>query len=89
MSHIEMDSELSHQPYLPIDEDLPIDEVCVWVDPLDGTLSYTQNYLHEVSTLIGLSCGGRARLGVIGLPYGHHYPYEYKPRVVFGDARCP
>ena len=41
----------------------------VWIDPLDGTLSYTQGYLDEVTTLIGASYQGKARFGIIGSPY--------------------
>jgi|JI6StandDraft_1071083.scaffolds.fasta_scaffold12974_8 3'-phosphoadenosine 5'-phosphosulfate (PAPS) 3'-phosphatase len=37
------------------DEELEVEHACVWVDPLDATLSYTQGHLHEVTTLIGLS----------------------------------
>ena len=34
---------------------IDVSKMIVWVDPLDGTLSYTQGYLNEVTTLIGAS----------------------------------
>lgn len=61
----------------------------MWVDPLDGTLSYTQGHLHEVTTLIGLSYKREARLGIIGLPYTNNAPGQYHPRVVFGSSHHP
>ena len=62
---------------------------CVWIDPIDATLSYTQGHLHEVTTLIGLSYKGEARLGVIGLPYNNKVPAEFSPQVMFGSASHP
>jgi 3'-phosphoadenosine 5'-phosphosulfate (PAPS) 3'-phosphatase len=41
----------------------------VWVDPLDGTLSYVNNEFDAVTTLIGLSIDKDPVLGVIGIPY--------------------
>ena len=52
-----------------MEETLDMSQVVVWVDPLDATLSYTQGYLDEVTTLIGLSYQNKSRLGVIGLPF--------------------
>ena len=53
---------------IPTEFDLN-DNVVVWVDPLDGTLSYVNGELDAVTTLIGLSIGSEPVLGVIGLPY--------------------
>jgi 3'-phosphoadenosine 5'-phosphosulfate (PAPS) 3'-phosphatase len=33
------------------------DDVCVWIDPLDGTLSYVSKDFDGVTTLVGLSVG--------------------------------
>lgn len=62
------DRRLTTLPYLH-DQELLVEDACVWIDPVDGTLSYTEGQLDEVSTLIGLSYRNKARLGVIGLPY--------------------
>lgn len=32
-----------------------IDKLCVWVDPLDGTLDFVKNDLDNVTTLIGVT----------------------------------
>ncbi len=45
------------------------DDVIVWVDPLDGTLSYVKGELDAVTTLIGLSVGSVPVLGIIGYPF--------------------
>lgn len=45
------------------------DDVIVWVDPLDGTLSYVNGELDAVTTLIGLSVGSVPVLGIIGYPF--------------------
>ena len=45
------------------------DDLVVWVDPLDGTLSYVKNELDAVTTLIGLSNKNLPIAGIIGHPY--------------------
>lgn len=86
------------QPFLPQvasiqnhnDEELEIEDSCVWLDPLDGTKSYTNGVLDEVTTLIGLSYRKRARVGVMGIPY-RQIPggYKFDPRVLVGDVGNP
>lgn len=78
--------ELHNHP----DEDLVLEDSCVWLDPLDGTKSYTNGELDEVTTLIGLSYRKRARVGVMGLPY-RRLPggYKFDPRVIVGDVGSP
>lgn len=46
-----------------------IEKLCLWVDPLDGTLDFVQNTLDNVTTLIGLTYENRPIMGVIGQPY--------------------
>ncbi|XP_019756459.1 3'(2'),5'-bisphosphate nucleotidase 1 [Dendroctonus ponderosae] len=45
------------------------EDIVVWVDPLDGTLEYTQGFLDSVTVLIGLAVNGKAVGGVIHQPY--------------------
>lgn len=52
-----------------VEMELEVDRVCVWIDPLDGTYSFCEGTLDEVTVLIGLSYDNKAKLGVIGLPY--------------------
>ncbi len=46
-----------------------LEDVCVWVDPLDGTKEYTEGLLDHVTILIGIAVGQRAVAGVINQPY--------------------
>lgn len=55
------------------------DQICVWVDPLDGTSEYTQGLLDHVTVLIGIAVGKDAIGGVIHQPY-----YNYKSGGVLG-----
>ena len=49
--------------------EIDLENSIMWVDPLDGTLSYTKNELDAVTCLIGLSCNKKPVLGLIGAPY--------------------
>ena len=52
-----------------------LEEITVWVDPLDGTKEYTEGLLDHVTVLIGIAVGKRAVAGVINQPY-----YNYQVR---------
>ncbi|ESN90632.1 hypothetical protein HELRODRAFT_70686 [Helobdella robusta] len=43
--------------------------LCVWVDPLDGTNEYTKGHLDHVTVLIGIAVDGKAVAGIIHQPY--------------------
>jgi len=49
-----------------INNEFEIEKAIVWVDPLDGTLSYVNNELDSVTTLIGLSYDSVPMMGIIG-----------------------
>lgn len=57
------------------------EDVCVWVDPLDGTSEYTQGLLDHVTVLIGVAVKGHAVAGVIYQPY---FNYKAGPDAVLG-----
>jgi len=57
------------------------EDICVWVDPLDGTAEYTQGLLDHVTVLIGISIHGKALAGVIHQPY---YNYQAGPGAKLG-----
>lgn len=42
-----------------------LDDTILWIDPLDGTLSYIKNELEAVTNMIGLSSNKRPVLGLI------------------------
>ncbi len=46
-----------------------LEDITVWVDPLDGTKEYTEGLLDHVTVLIGIAVGPRAVAGVINQPY--------------------
>ncbi|XP_017890155.1 3'(2'),5'-bisphosphate nucleotidase 1 [Ceratina calcarata] len=50
-------------------EDIDPKDVCIWVDPLDGTSEYTQGLVEHVTVLVGVAVGQRAVGGVIHQPY--------------------
>jgi 3'(2'), 5'-bisphosphate nucleotidase len=70
---------------LDINQEIDInDSVTVWVDPLDGTLSYVNGEFDAVTTLIGLSINKNPVLGVIGQPYSAELVY---PNNMVGRSR--
>ncbi|KAH0562860.1 3'(2'),5'-bisphosphate nucleotidase 1 [Cotesia glomerata] len=44
-------------------------DVCVWVDPLDGTSEFTQGLVDHVTVLVGVAVGKKTVGGVIHQPY--------------------
>ena len=63
---------------------VPLADVCVFVDPLDGTREFVEGRLENVQSLVGVSVRGRATAGAIGLPFPNGaYPGE-KAAVLYG-----
>ena len=54
----------------------------LFIDPLDGTLSYTLNELGDVTTLIGLSVASEPMIGIISSPFDDNNKFQEK--VYFG-----
>lgn len=50
-------------------ENIDPKDVCVWVDPLDGTSEYTQGLVEHVTVLVGVAIKEKAVGGVIHQPY--------------------
>ena len=51
------------------DDELPLEEIALFVDPLDGTREFVEGRLQNVACLIGISRNSRPIAGVIGLPF--------------------
>ena len=52
--------------------DVKLEDLTVWVDPLDGTKEFTQGLLDHVTVLVGIAVGSEAVAGVIHQPYYNH-----------------
>lgn len=50
-------------------ENISAKDICVWVDPLDGTSEFTQGLVDHVTVLVGVAIGSRAIGGVIHQPF--------------------
>lgn len=58
-----------------------LEDICIWVDPLDGTAEFTEGLLDHVTVLVGIAVKGKAVAGIISQPY---YNYEAGPDVPLG-----
>eukprot|EP00960_Hanusia_phi_P042578 755579-Hanusia_phi.AAC.6 len=45
------------------------EDICVFVDPVDGTKEFVEGRLEAVQTLVGISVNGRPTGGAIGIPF--------------------
>ena len=66
-----------------LDKDLQnvkLDDIVVWIDPVDGTSEFTQGLLDHVTTLIGVCVCGRALGGVIHQPFYNYQAPAAVPR---------
>jgi len=48
---------------------VPIDELTLFIDPLDGTREFVEGRVENVGCLIGVARKGKAILGAVGLPF--------------------
>lgn len=71
-----------------LNNEFDLEDTIVWVDPLDGTLSYTKNELDAVCTLIGVSHKNRPIMGLVCQHYEKvkDNEYIYNPKIYFGHA---
>uniref|UniRef100_V9IE28 3'(2'),5'-bisphosphate nucleotidase n=1 Tax=Apis cerana TaxID=7461 RepID=V9IE28_APICE len=65
-------------------EDIDPKDVCIWVDPLDGTSEYAQGLVEHVTVLVGVAIGHRAIGGVIHQPYYKNKENEILGRTLWG-----
>lgn len=52
-----------------LDENVPYEDLCVWIDPIDNTRGFVNGKLEGVTILVGLARKELPFLGFIGIPY--------------------
>eukprot|EP01100_Stratorugosa_tubuloviscum_P000369 TRINITY_DN107_c0_g2_i7.p1 TRINITY_DN107_c0_g2~~TRINITY_DN107_c0_g2_i7.p1 ORF type:complete len:391 (-),score=215.13 TRINITY_DN107_c0_g2_i7:164-1336(-) len=65
-------------------KELPINEICIFIDPLDATKEFTQGNLSAVLTMIGISLNGRPIAGVINQPFAELEKSDSTGSLVWG-----
>lgn len=63
------------QPFPTDATEITEDDICIWVDPLDGTAEFVDGLLNHVTVLIGIAVNGKAKAGIIHQPF---FGYETK-----------
>jgi len=68
-----------------------INDIIVWIDPLDGTSEFIQGCLESVTTLIGVSIKGESKMGILGKYYTRKGKYDFNwiPKCYFAHSDCP
>ena len=52
-----------------LDEEIPLEELVIFVDPVDGTREFVEGRLQNVACLIGIARNARPIAGIIGVPF--------------------
>lgn len=84
-SHEMPDTTLVEENSVPEElRNVPLEDVCVFVDPLDATLEFTQGHTHCVMTLVGVAVKGKPVAGVMHQSLGKLSVWAIKGAGVFG-----
>lgn len=74
------------------DQNVDLDDIVVYIDPLDGTKAFTEGQLNQVTSLIGVSYKQEPYIGVISQIWDRHNTadgYQFDPTVYFGVVTHP
>lgn len=74
------------------DQNVDLDDIVVYIDPLDGTKAFTEGRLNEVTSLIGVSYKKAPFIGLINQIWDRHNiqaGYQFDPTVYFGMVGVP
>eukprot|EP01084_Bolivina_argentea_P045726 84154_1 len=64
-----------------INQDLELKDICIWIDPIDGTKEYTEGIKNAVTCLIGIAYKGHPIAGIINRPFSN--------QTIFGFCQIP
>lgn len=70
-----------YDAYDIINTDLDLNDICVWIDPIDGTKEYTEGIKNAVTCLIGITYKESPIAGIINRPFTNE--------TIFGFAEVP
>jgi 3'-phosphoadenosine 5'-phosphosulfate (PAPS) 3'-phosphatase len=77
------------QHYEDDDDEIPIEELALFVDPLDGTREFVEGRLQNVACLVGIARNNRPIAGVIGVPFPDGTASEADPEIYYAMADRP